>query len=96
MTGVPGAKSEIPLQPVMKIMVRQPMEVPRDAEIHLQPIQDPKAGGCLREDVTLQEAHAGACFCQDLWSCGEKRSQRSRFAGRTCLMGESHQSRLCP
>lgn len=88
--GASGAKAEILLQPVVKVMVRQPMGVPGDAEIHPQPVQDPKAGGCLKEDVTLQGAHAGACSCQDLWPCGERSPQRSRFSGRTRLMWEPH------
>jgi len=44
--GAPGAGSELPLQPVMKTMVRQavalqPMEVHGGADIHLQPVEDP-------------------------------------------------------
>ena len=39
----PGARAEIPLQPVVKTMVRQavrlqPMEVNCGADIHLQPV----------------------------------------------------------
>ena len=42
----PGAGAEIPLQPVVKTMVRQavplqPMEVHSGADIHLQPMEDP-------------------------------------------------------
>ncbi|KAK4810707.1 hypothetical protein QYF61_007681 [Mycteria americana] len=42
----PGAGAEIPLQPVVKTMVRQvvllqPMEVHGGADIHLQPLEDP-------------------------------------------------------
>ena len=51
--GAPGARAEIPLQPVVKTMVRQavplqPMEVYGGADIHLQPVEDPMlgAGGC--------------------------------------------------
>ena len=44
--GAPGAGAEIPLQPVVKTMVRQavplqPMEVHGGADIHLQPVEDP-------------------------------------------------------
>ena len=56
--GAPGAGAEIPLQPVVKTMVRQavplqPMEVNGGADIHLQPMEDPTLeqvdvpeGGC--------------------------------------------------
>ena len=44
--GAPGTRAEIPLQPVVKTMVRQavplqPMEVHDGADIHLQPVEDP-------------------------------------------------------
>ena len=44
--GAPGAGAEIPLQPMMRTMVRQavplqPMEVHGEADIHLQPVEDP-------------------------------------------------------
>ena len=44
--GAPGARAEIPLQPMLKTMVRQavplqPMEVHGGADIHLQPVEDP-------------------------------------------------------
>ena len=44
--GAPGAGAEIPLQPVVKTMVRQavplqPMDVHGGADIHLQPVEDP-------------------------------------------------------
>ncbi|PKU42985.1 protein pxr1-like [Limosa lapponica baueri] len=44
--GAPGTGGEIPLQPMMKTMVRQavplqPMEVHGGAQIHLQPMEDP-------------------------------------------------------
>ena len=44
--GAPGARAEIPLQPLVKTMVRQavplqPMEVNGGADIHLQPVEDP-------------------------------------------------------
>ncbi|GAB0179144.1 AN1-type zinc finger protein 5-like [Grus japonensis] len=56
--GAPGAGAEIPLQPMVKTMVRQavplqPMEVHSGADIHLQPVEDPMLkqvdapeGGC--------------------------------------------------
>ena len=56
--GAPGAGAEIPLQPVVKAMVRQavplqPMEVNGGADIHLQPRENPTPeqvvapkGGC--------------------------------------------------
>ncbi|XP_075356581.1 uncharacterized protein LOC142409205 [Mycteria americana] len=56
--GAPGAGAEIPLQPMVKTMVRQavplkPMEVHGGADIHLQPMEDPMLeqvaapeGGC--------------------------------------------------
>ena len=44
--GAPGTGAEIPLQPMVKTMVRQavplqPMEVHGGADIHLQPVEDP-------------------------------------------------------
>jgi len=44
--GAPGARAEIPLQPVEKTMVRQavalqPAEVHGGADIHLQSLEDP-------------------------------------------------------
>ncbi|GAB0178424.1 hypothetical protein GRJ2_000307700 [Grus japonensis] len=44
--GAPGVRAEIPLQPLEKTMVRQavplqPMEVDGEADIHLQPMEDP-------------------------------------------------------
>ena len=44
--GAPGAGAEIPLQPMVKTMVRQavplqPMQVHSGADIHLQPVEDP-------------------------------------------------------
>ena len=44
--GAPGAGAEIPLQPMVKTMVRQavplqPMDVHGGADIHLQPVEDP-------------------------------------------------------
>ena len=56
--GSPGAGAEIPLQPMVKTMVKQavalqPMEVNGGADIHLQPVEDPTPeqmdapeGGC--------------------------------------------------
>ena len=43
--GAPGARAEIPLQPVVQPMVRQPCPAPREgnggADLHLQPGEDP-------------------------------------------------------
>jgi len=44
--GAPGIRAEIPLQPVEKTMTRQavplqPMEVHGEADLHLQPMEDP-------------------------------------------------------
>ena len=44
--GAPGARADIPLQPMVKTMVRQavplqPREVHGGADIHLQPGEDP-------------------------------------------------------
>ena len=44
--GTPGTRAEIPLQPVVKTLVRQavplqPMVVHSGADIHLQPKEDP-------------------------------------------------------
>ena len=44
--GAPDAGAEIPLQPMVKTMVRQavprqPMEVHGGADLHLQPVEDP-------------------------------------------------------
>ena len=56
--GAPGTGAELPLQPMMKTMVRQavplqPMEVNGGADLHLQPGKDPTPeqgdvpeGGC--------------------------------------------------
>ncbi|GAB0209326.1 AN1-type zinc finger protein 5-like [Grus japonensis] len=56
--GAPGARAEIPLQPMVKTMVRQavllqPMEVHGGADFHLQPVEDP-----MLEQV---EAPEGGC-----------------------------------
>ena len=53
----PGARAEIPLQPVGKTMVRQavprqPMDVHGGADIHLQPVEDPTLEqGCARRTL---------------------------------------------
>ncbi|KAK4815368.1 hypothetical protein QYF61_001356 [Mycteria americana] len=56
--GAPGTRAEIPLQPMVKTMVRQavplqPMEVNGGADIHLQPVEDP-----MPEHVDMPE---GGC-----------------------------------
>ncbi|KAJ7409679.1 protein pxr1-like [Willisornis vidua] len=75
--GAPGARVEVPLQAVVKNMMRQAvhlqsMEDHRSAEIHLQPLEEihARAGECNKEAVTLLESHAGSGSCQgpaDLW-----------------------------
>lgn len=62
----PEARAEIPLQPVVQIVVKQdvplqPVDIHSGAHIHLQPVEDPntRAGGCPKEAVTLWEACAG-------------------------------------
>jgi len=51
--GAPGARAEVPLQPVMKTMVRQAvplqhMEVHGGAAVQLQPMEDPPPkAGCV-------------------------------------------------
>ncbi|GAB0206975.1 hypothetical protein GRJ2_003163100 [Grus japonensis] len=89
--GGPGAGAEIPLQPLVKTMVKQavplqPMEVNGGADIHLQPVQDPTPEqiDVPKEAVAPWEARAGAGSWQDLWTHGERSPCRSRFAGRTC------------
>ena len=81
---------QIPLQPVVKPMVRQAVPC---SSWRLMVEQIPtcscggphtRAGGCLKEAVTLRRTHAGAGSWQDLWPCGERSPGWSRFAGRTC------------
>ena len=100
--GAPGAGAEIPLQPVGKTMVRQvvplhPMEVNGGADIHLQPMERPHAGGggCApKEAVAPWEARAGAGCWQDLWPHGERSPCWSSLFLKELLPVESpHQSR---
>ncbi|KAM9590860.1 uncharacterized protein ACIBXB_005909 [Morphnus guianensis] len=65
--GAPGARAEIPLQPMVKTVVRQavplqPMEVHSGADIHLQPVEDPTL-----EQVDVPE---GGCDAMEIphWS----------------------------
>ena len=86
--GAPGARAEIPLQPVVKTMVRQavplqPTEVHGGADIHPQPMEHP-----MPEQVNVPE---GSCdpvestHWNRLLSAAVERSPCwSRFAGRTC------------
>jgi len=54
-----------------------------------------RAGGCLKEDVTLWGAHTGAGSWQDLCPHGERSPHQSRFAGRACdSMGDPRWSSL--
>ncbi|PKU41474.1 ubx domain-containing protein 4 [Limosa lapponica baueri] len=89
--GAPDVGAEIPLRPVVKIVLRQavllqPMEVNGGADIHLQPVGFPcwSKGMHPKETVTPWEACAGAGSWQDLWTHGERTPRWSRFAGRTC------------
>ncbi|GAB0209021.1 epimerase family protein SDR39U1 [Grus japonensis] len=74
--GAPGTRAEIPLQSVVKTMVRQAvplqsMEVNGGADIHLQPVGDPmpeQVDMCPMEAATPWEARAGAGSWQDLWT----------------------------
>jgi len=63
----PGAGGEIPLQPVMKTMVRQavplqPMGVHSQADIHLQPMEDP-----MLEQVDIPKGDWD-CMGSSCWS----------------------------
>ena len=84
--GASCAGAEIPLQPMVKTVVRQavplqPLEVHGGADIHLQPM----------EDATLEEVHAPEGSCDPM----ERGPHQSRFSGRTCdLMGDPHCSSL--
>jgi len=54
-----------------------------------------RAGGYLKEAVTLWGACAGAGSCQDLWTCGERSPCWKRCAGRVCdLMTDPRWSSL--
>ncbi|TRZ07264.1 hypothetical protein HGM15179_019843 [Zosterops borbonicus] len=51
--GAPGTRAKIPLQPVVKTMVKQtvplyPMEIHEDAKIHLQPMEETHAGAVAK------------------------------------------------
>jgi len=53
------------------------------------------AGGCLKEAVTPRGTRAGAGFCQNLRTHGERSPTWSRFAGRACdPMGDPQWSSL--
>ncbi|KAK4811165.1 hypothetical protein QYF61_019796 [Mycteria americana] len=72
--GAPGTRAEIPLQPVVKTMVRQavllqPMEVNSGADIHPAACEGPHVG-------------AGGCARRRLWPCGEPALEQA--PGRTC------------
>jgi len=88
--GAPGTGAEIPLQPVVRTMVRQlvplkegnppPIEDQGGADIHPAACRGPhaRAGGCaLKEDVTQLRAHAGAGSWEDLWPLRGPRLQKS-------------------
>jgi len=96
-----GAES-LPLQPMMKTMVRQvvPCSPWRSTVEQISTCSPWKgfhagAGGCLKEAVTPWSARAGAGFCPDLQTCGERSPHRSRFADRACdPVGDPHWSSL--
>ncbi|KAJ7413319.1 suppression of tumorigenicity 5 protein isoform x4 [Pitangus sulphuratus] len=75
--GTPGAREEIPLQPVVKTMVRQAVPL-KLMEVHSG------ASECSKEAMTLWEAHTEAGSWKDLWTHGERSLCWSRFSGRTC------------
>ncbi|KAM6188280.1 uncharacterized protein WM294_016059 isoform 1-T3 [Sarcoramphus papa] len=85
--GAPDTGTEIPLQPMVKTIVRQavplqPMEVNGGADIHPAAHGGPHdgAGGCaLKEAVTQWRAHAGAGSWQELQPCGEEPTQEQIF-----------------
>ncbi|KAK4806186.1 hypothetical protein QYF61_001109 [Mycteria americana] len=90
--GAPGARAEIPLQPVLKTVVRQavplqPMEVNSGADIYLQPVEDPtleqvdthEGGWDPVGSLRWSKLLAGPV---DLWR--ERSPCWSRFSGRTC------------
>jgi len=74
--GAPAVGAEVPLQLVVKTMVRQVVPL-QSMEVHSG------AGGCPKESVTSWGACAGAGSWQDLWTRGERSPCWSRFAGRT-------------
>ncbi|TRZ09965.1 hypothetical protein HGM15179_017136 [Zosterops borbonicus] len=60
--GAPSVRAEIPLQVLVMTMVKQvvplqPTEIPGDAEIYLQPMEESHAGvgGCLEKAVSPWE-----------------------------------------
>ncbi|GAB0178358.1 zinc finger and BTB domain-containing protein 5 [Grus japonensis] len=72
--GAPGARAEIPLQPMEKTMVRQavtqqPMEDHARVDIHLQPVEDPmpEQVACPNRSCSPWRAHAREGSWQDLW-----------------------------
>jgi len=49
------------------------LEAHGGADLHPSPREDPRwSRECPKEPVTLWEAHAGAGFCQELWTRGEE------------------------
>ncbi|RMC15457.1 hypothetical protein DUI87_07649 [Hirundo rustica rustica] len=83
----------------------QLMEDHRDAEMHLQPMEEAhaRADGCPEEMVSPWETHAGAGSWQDLWTHGEKSPGWCRISERTLAgsmrdppMEQSVPEMLCP
>ncbi|KAK4806844.1 LOW QUALITY PROTEIN: hypothetical protein QYF61_012565 [Mycteria americana] len=83
--GAPGTRAEIPLQPVVKTMVKQvvplqPMEVHSGGDIHLQPVEDP----------TLEQVDAPEGGCDPMGSLYWSRL----LAGPVTLWG-THAGAVC-
>ncbi|KAJ7419315.1 hypothetical protein BTVI_26020 [Pitangus sulphuratus] len=88
--GAPGPRAEIPLQPVVKTMVKQaiplqPMEDHGDEEIHLQTMQEThaRAGGCPKEGC---EPMGNPC-CSRVLSGTCRPVERGDHAGIGVLVG---------
>jgi len=77
--GAPGARAEVPLQPMEQTMVGQAVPCSHAGPWCRSP---PEARGCPKEAVTPWGAHTEAGSWQDLWPCGERSPCRSKFAGR--------------
>lgn len=81
------------MQSMVKTIVRF-MEVHREAEIPLQPMEawpHTSAGRCLKVAATQWEACAGSGAWQDLWTGAARSPCWSRFGDRTCdCMGDPH------
>lgn len=100
--GAPGTEGEIPLQPVLKTMMRkdvplQSVEVHVGADMRLQPVEEPHAGatewknhsgkGLLAGLATLQGIHAGAVCSGMTASCGNKSHTKAIPGGLAAIGG---------